>query len=679
MEFFNGYGGFSDTGREYIIGLKEGESTPAPYSNVIANEHFGTIVTESGGGFTWCGNSRECKITEWCNDPITDEASEVISIADNGEKWRFTDGEREVRHGFGYTQFRSVRNGVEVNADVFVPVRQRSKVTLLRLKNTSNSKRKLNVEYEIRPVLGVSAMQTAMHIHAEQRGNSIVLHNNYSKELGDGEVFMTSDHAIGEWWKRQGLAGFVVGVELGAGEEKELVLELNCERRDALTAEQAGDELKKARKFWADVADRTAVKTGDKAADIMMGGWLVYQTISCRLWARTSFYQCGGAYGFRDQLQDSISLLDSFPEIARRQILKACAHQFTEGDVQHWWHEGRGREPSAGDKGVRTRFTDDLLWLPYCVAEYVRAVKSTSILREWVSFIESAPLAEGELERYETPKISDETGEVYEHCLRAIEHSLQFGAHGLPLMGGGDWNDGMNKVGIKGQGESVWLGWFLYDVLTKFAFICDSCGEREQAERYGRIAEELKRNIDRNAWDGAWFKRAFYDDGSCMGASKNAECEIDSIAQSWAVISGAGERDKCNTAVDSALEKLVDWDAGIIKLLDPPFENGEQNPGYIKSYIAGVRENGGQYTHASAWLALACHRLGRTDTARKLFSLMNPINHADTREKADKYRVEPYVAAADVYSSPERVGMGGWSWYTGAAGWLYTVGKEIFS
>jgi cellobiose phosphorylase len=414
---------------------------------------------------------------------------------------------------------------------------------------------------------------------------------------------------------------------------------------------------------------KLTVNTPDKSLDLLVNGWLPYQTIACRLWARSAFYQSGGAYGFRDQLQDAMNMVLLNPEFTKRQIINACEHQFIEGDVQHWWHP-------VLNKGIRTKFSDDLLWLPYVVADYVEKTEDWAILEEKAGYLEDLPLKEEEEERYSVPSISSHKGTVYEHCVKAIDYALKFGEHGLPLMGTGDWNDGMNKVGHRGKGESVWLGWFLYTVLKKFASISEKMGDIERREKYIKEAERLLKSIEENAWDGSWYKRAYFDDGTPLGSINNLECKIDSISQSWALISKGGRIERAKEAMKAVVNYLVNEEEGIIKLLTPPFDSSDLNPGYIKGYVPGVRENGGQYTHAAAWVILAFTELGDGDTAWKLYNMINPINHTRTPIECMKYKVEPYVMAADVYAVDPHAGRGGWTWYTGAAGWMYRVAVE---
>ena len=421
--------------------------------------------------------------------------------------------------------------------------------------------------------------------------------------------------------------------------------------------------------YWYEILNRVQIKTPLESMNIMLNGWTVYQTISARLWGKTGFYQSGGAVGFRDQLQDTLGLKYIDPELMRKQILLHASHQFTEGDVEHWWHK-------ETKKGIRTRFSDDLLWLCYVTAEYINTVNDYSILKEIVPYIDGASLEEGIDEQYDVHIESKQRGTIYEHCIKSIEKSLNFGTNGLPKIGSGDWNDGFNTVGNKGIGESVWLAFFLYNILSKFIPICKFEKDVERAEKYEKIKDELKNSINKNAWDGRWFKRAFTDEGNVLGTIENDECKIDSISQSWSVISNAADNDKKYISMDSLEKHLVDRENGIIKLLDPPFNNGKLKPGYIKAYLPGVRENGGQYTHAAIWAIIALVDLGFGDKATEYFRMINPIEHSRTKEEARKYKVEPYVIAGDVYGAENLAGRGGWTWYTGSSSWFYKAGIE---
>lgn len=716
LHYFNGLGGFSEDGREYVIRLEKNQNTPMPWVNVIANSNFGFIATESGSGYTWCENSRENKLTPWSNDPVSDVPGEIFYMSDShtGELWTLTPlpiREEEpytIRHGFGYSAFEHTSHGIEQSLVQFVPVSESLKASIVRLKNTSKYVRNFTLTYYIRPVIGVSDQQTAMHIRTRQsESGALLVENPYNEEFagriafidvsekersvtGDKKEFFGSG-GIGspESLKRKKLSGntglgydpcaaMQICISLQENEEREVVFLFGMtaslkEIGDRISrykkVENAKKELIKAKNFWKQRLEVLQVSTPDISMNIMLNGWLVYQVISCRMWARSAFYQSGGAFGFRDQLQDCLAVAQTWPEIAHDQILLHARHQFVEGDVQHWWHEPKG-------KGTRTRFSDDLLWLPYVVAEYLRITGDSVILDSEQSFVQDELLKEFEDEKYSIPVTSTDSSSLYDHCVRAIEKSLKFGEHGLPLMGSGDWNDGMNTVGNGGKGESVWLGWFLYSVLVKFSQLCIKKGDTERAESYTAIAGRLSEAIEKNAWDGCWYRRAYFDNGIPLGSVENSECKIDAIAQAWAVISGAGDRQRAVEAMNSLENYLVQREEGLIKLLTPPFDEGELEPGYIKSYVPGVRENGGQYTHAAAWAIIAFANMGDGDKAWEFFELINPVNHARTPIEYSKYKVEPYVMAADVYAVHPHVGRGGWTWYTGSAGWVYRAGME---
>ena len=733
LMFYNGLGGFDADGREYVITLEEGQSTPTPWINVIANQEFGFLVTESGGGYTWCENSRENKLSPWSNDPVGDRPAEVIyltEVSDSNnaksggmaaleqtdntvETWSITplpireETAYLVRHGFGYTEFQHKSHGVYQKLTQFVPVNGRVKISLINLSNESTEKKVLKVTYYASPVLGVSQRDNAMHLATGQLDGILTVKNPYNREFPDRIFFLETSEAersfTGDRKAFFGLGGMeapdalhqkqldgalgvgydpctAIQVELTLipGETKELVFLLGmAEKEDQVFAlrdayrepKKARDALVEVKQFWRNLLSTVQVNTPDTAMNYMLNGWLLYQTLSCRMWARTAFYQAGGAYGYRDQLQDSLSLLAIRPELARSQIIRHAGRQFLQGDVLHWWHEPAG-------KGPRTRFSDDYLWLAFVTAEYIRVTGDYDLLNEEAPFLDAELLKAHEDERYCQPRVTEEKGTIFEHCLRSIEYGLKFGERGIPLIGGGDWNDGMNTVGNGGKGESVWLGWFLCTTLQRFIPICRRMGNEEKALRYEMMIEKIASAIEENAWDGNWYKRAFFDNGASLGSSKNKECKIDSLAQTWAVISGKGESGRVKRAMDSLEEYLVMREEGLIKLLTPPFDDGELEPGYIKGYVPGVRENGGQYTHAAAWVVIAFAMLGEGDKALELFDLINPINHARTSRETAIYKVEPYVISADVYSVYPHVGRGGWSWYTGSAGWVYKAGIE---
>jgi len=717
--FYNGYGGFDAAGKEYVIRLKEGMHTPAPWINVISNERFGFLVTESGGGYTWAENSRENKLTPWSNDPVSDMPGEIYYIRDEatGEIWTPTPlpvREKDsytIRHGLGYSHFHHESHGIGQELKLFVPVDDPVKISLLKVKNQGTEVRKLTLTYFIKPVLGVSEQVTQQFITAEyleDRG-ILLLKNSYNHDFPGRVAYIaasepvmsfTTDEAefIGrggrldspEGLKGEGLsrslvsgsypcAVLQVSVELPPGESKELIFVLgegkSNEEAEVVAVkyqniDQAKEALNKAKESWKRRLNTIQVSTPDSSMNIMINYWLLYQVLSCRVWGRSAFYQSGGAFGFRDQLQDVLSLIYAEPGIARNQILLHAAHQFVEGDVQHWWH------PVAGDKGVRTRFSDDLLWLPFVVGEYIEKTGDVDLLHVEVPFLEDEPLKEGEQERYGIPRVSEEKASVYEHCLRAIKKALKFGNHGIPLMGSGDWNDGMSSVGSEGKGESVWLGWFIYQTLKKFSPLCRWMKDEELGKEYREVSRKIAQNIEEEAWDGSWYRRAYFDNGKPLGSSENSECKIDSLAQSWAVISEAGRKDRIHEAMTSLENYLIKEEEGLILLLTPPFDEGDLNPGYIKGYVPGVRENGGQYTHAAVWVIFAYTKLGMGDKAWSLYHMINPVNHSRTSIETASYKVEPYVMAADVYAVSPHVGRGGWTWYTGAASWMYKAGVE---
>ncbi len=719
LNFFNGLGGFSGEGREYITLLGENQWTPAPWLNVIANENaFGFQVSETGSGFTWSVNSRENQLTPWSNDPVSDPPGEVIYLRDEdtGTSWTPTPlpiRETEpyaIRHGQGYSIFEHLSHGIEQELMMFVPLDAPVKISLLRLHNRTNRTRALSLTYYNELVLGFRRSVNAPFIITEIDGETggILARNPYNNEFAERVAFaaisekvdsVTCDRkefigrnkslANPEALRRENLSGrsgagldpcaaLQSVIELEPDETREIVFLFG----EADSAEQARkiitrfrqitavkEAFEKVIKYWDELLGTITVRTPDAALDTIVNRWLLYQSLVCRIWARSAFYQSGGAYGFRDQLQDVMSLVYAQPEIARAQILRAAAHQFEEGDVQHWWHPPSGR-------GVRTRFSDDLLWLPFVTSFYVKITGDASVLDEKVTFIEAPPLAEGEHESYMQPAISEETATIFEHCARTIDRSLKVGAHGLPLMGIGDWNDGMSSVGDEGKGESVWVGWFLLKTMEEFIPFCRERREKKREKAYLKHIEELKIALDENAWDGDWYRRAYFDDGTPLGSVQNQECRIDSIVQSWSVISGGANPNKAARAMASVDEYLVKRGDGLVLLFTPPFDKSDLQPGYIKGYVPGVRENGGQYTHAAIWTLIAFAMLGDGDKAGELFALLNPISHASTRAGLHKYKVEPYVAAGDVYAQSSHTGRGGWTWYTGSAGWIYRAAIE---
>jgi cyclic beta-1,2-glucan synthetase len=719
LELYNGFGGFDADGREYVTIVGDGRWTPAPWINVIANSGFGFQVSESGAGYTWSVNSRENQLTPWSNDPVSDPPGEAIYVRDEetGDLWgptalpiREESSPYVVRHGQGYTRFEHVSHGVSLELLQLVPLGDSIKISRLTLTNVSGRARRLSVTAYVEWVLGVSRSAAAPFIVTEidEKTGAMFARNGWSREFGARVGFAdlagtqtawTADRT--EFLGRNGtldypaalarkdpLSGRVgVGldpcsalqatIELPAGGRAEAVFFLG----EAASREEARELIVRYRNCdvaavlravterWDEVLGTLQVATPDRSLDILLNRWLLYQTLACRVWARSAFYQAGGAFGFRDQLQDVMALALCDPALARQHVLRAAARQFIEGDVQHWWHPPGGR-------GVRTRISDDLLWLPYVVAQYFEVTGDGAVLDEIVPFLDGPKLAAGQTESYFEPRVSEEQGTLFEHCARALDHSLTAGTHGLPLMGAGDWNDGMNEVGAEGKGESVWLGWFLHAVLSEWTKLADARGEGERAEKWRSFMSALKGSLEREGWDGAWYRRAFFDDGTPLGSAANGACRIDSIAQSWSVISAAADPARGARAMAAVDEYLVRRADGLVLLFTPPFDDTPLEPGYIKGYLPGVRENGGQYTHAAVWSVIAFAALGDGDKAVELLAMLNPINHASTEAGVRRYKVEPYVVAADVYAEVPHVGRGGWTWYTGSAAWMYRAAVE---
>jgi cellobiose phosphorylase len=713
--FRNGLGGFTRDGHEYVITLEPGQMTPAPWVNVLANPNFGTVVSESGAAYTWAENAHEFRVTPWHNDAVEDPPAEACYLRDEetGEFWSPTPrpaaGETPyvIRHGFGYTVFEHREHGIISELWVYVAVDAPVKFTVLKLRNVSGRPRRLSVTGYWEWVLGDLRRKGLLHVQTEvdAKTGALLARNHYNTEFPGRIVFVdTNDPArtltadrrefLGRngtfarpaALKRVRLSGKVgagldpcgalqVTFDLAAGQNREVSFRLGVGRSlgevQGLVARfRRADANRTALEgvwnYWNRTLGAVNVDTPDPAVNVMANGWLLYQTLSCRLWGRTGFYQSGGAYGFRDQLQDVMALVHAEPALTREHLLRAAAHQFREGDVQHWWHPPQGR-------GVRTHFSDDFLWLPFVTCRYVQALADTGVLDEKVPFLEGRPVKPDEEAYYDLPVASAESATLYAHCVRAIERGLKFGAHGLPLIGCGDWNDGMNLVGRDGRGESVWLAFFLYDVLIQFAGLARARRDTAFADRCAEQARVLQQAVERNAWDGEWYRRAYFDNGEPLGSSANPECQIDSLPQSWSVISGAGDPARSRQAMEAVEKRLVRRGEGLIQLFDPPFDKSALNPGYIKGYIPGVRENGGQYTHGAIWTTMAFALLGDAERAWELFALLNPVNHGKTAQAIATYKVEPYVVAADVYAVAPHIGRGGWTWYTGSAGWMYRL------
>ena len=714
LRFDNGTGGFTVDGREYAISVRPGQPTPAPWCNVLANPEFGCLTSESSLGASWSQNSGENRLTPWRNDPVFDTPSEVLYLRDEetAAVWTTTPlpagghGEALVRHGAGYTTYARECHGLEQLLTVFVPAEGQLKIVRLRLKNTLPRRRRLTATFYAEWVLGTRREEQRAYVVSEfDRDNACLLAScSWNAEFGDRVAFLASelkihgftadrteflgrggDYGQPEALLRWGLAGRLdagvdpcgvlqVHLELEPGEELEthFLLGQAASRAEALQtvaryrAPAAIDVAwRSLQAFWDGLLGSVRVETPEPAMDLMLNRWLLHQTVSARIFGRTGLYQSSGAFGYRDQLQDVLALLHAAPERTRAHILESAAHQFEEGDVLHWWHPPSGR-------GVRTRCSDDLVWLPWVTAEYVLATGDVAILAVPVPFLTGEPLRRDEDDRYAQFEVSAGSAPLLEHCRRALERAATHGKHGLPLMGEGDWNDGMNRVGSEGRGESVWLGWFLSAAMNRFAALCAPAEARAWRDR----AAALGAKVEACAWDGAWYVRAFHDDGSLVGSAKERECRIDSIAQSWAVLSGAADPQRARLALRSAGEWLVREEDRLVLLLTPPFDSTPHNPGYIRAYPPGVRENGGQYTHAATWLGFAHAALGDGEGAERIFRLLNPALRTSTAAEAKRYRTEPYVLAGDICGAPPWVGRGGWTWYTGAAGWAFRLGVE---
>lgn len=717
LMFRNGLGGFTPDGREYFVILKPGENTPLPWVNVLANSHFGSIISESGSASTWSENAHEFRITPWNNDPVSDLSGEAFYIRDEetGQVWSPTPlpcGGRTpyiCRHGFGYSVFEHVEDGIRSQLWIYVSISAPVKFMVLKMVNESGRNRTLSVTGYLEWVLGDLRPKTIMHVTTEVDAGSGALfaRNPYNTDFADRVAFFDVDDPArtvtcdrdefigrnGEMSGPQAMTQSQLSGKVGAGldpcgaiqvtfgltnrQEQEIIFRMGVTgRRGADDASKtvksfrgsavAHNELEAVHRYWEKTLGTVQIETPDPSLNILTNGWLLYQTLSSRLWARSGYYQSGGAFGFRDQLQDVMALVYAEPALVRGHLLLCASRQFPEGDVQHWWHPPTGR-------GVRTRCSDDYLWLPLAVGRYIISTGDAEILNESVSFLEGRQVRADEDSYYDLPGVADEKGSLYDHCVRAVKRGLRFGIHGLPLMGSGDWNDGMNKVGDEGKGESIWMGFFLYEVLIRFAEIARMKDDTSFADLCGKEAAQLQRNIEKEGWDGGWYRRAYSDEGSLLGSNTCTECRIDSVAQSWSVLSGAADPTRACLAMDAVDQMLVHRDKKLVQLLDPPFDKSETEPGYIKGYVPGVRENGGQYTHAAIWVAMAFAALGERKRAWDVMDIVNPINHTKSPEDVEIYKVEPYVVSSDIYAVAPHVGRGGWTWFTGSAAWMYRL------
>jgi cyclic beta-1,2-glucan synthetase len=719
LNHYNGYGGFSPDSNEYVVVVRPGQPTPAPWINVIANEKFGFQTSAEGAGFSWALNSQQNKITPWSNDPVSNESGSAIYIRDlaNNDLWSATASPIAdpaftyvARHGHGYSRFETTGRGIAIKLLEFVPLKDAIKISRLRVANTTKQARRLSLTHFADWSLGQLRTSAAPYVvtdvdpntrgfyacnpsNADVRNQVAFLDMKGLQQswTGDRREFLGRNfakHAPAALLREEPLSGRTgpgfdpCGVQqteivLVPGEEKEIVLLLgwgaNRDDAQALLKKYRETDLDtvfaEVKNYWDETLGALQIKTPDPEMDVLVNRWLLYQTLSCRIWGRAGFYQASGAYGFRDQLQDGMALTHARPAIVREHLLRAAGRQFPEGDVQHWWLPENG-------KGIRTRISDDKSWLAYVAAQYVETTGDASVLDEELSFISGPQLREGEHDAFFQPETSTERVSLYEHCALALDASLAVGQHGLPLMGTGDWNDGMNRVGEKGKGESVWLGWFLHESLARFMPLAEARKDAPRIARWLVHMDALREALERDGWDGAWYRRAFFDDGFALGSAANRECRIDSIAQAWSVISKAAAPDRAARAMEAVDKYLVRPEDRLLTLFAPPFVASQHDPGYIKGYPAGIRENGGQYTHGVLWSIIAFAMMGNGDRAGELFAMLNPVNHSRTRAEAERYRVEPYVACGDVYSMLPNAGRGGWTWYSGSAAWMYRTAVE---
>ena len=712
---FNGLGGFTPDGREYVTVLRAGDVTPAPWSNVLANAGFGTVVTESGGGYTWFENAHEYRLTPWYNDPVGDPSGEAFYVRDEetGRFWSPSPAPARgptpyvCRHGLGYTVFEHAQDGIASEMWTYVPIDAPVKCVVLTLRNETDRDRPLSVTGFAEWVLGENRDRDAMHVvtRVDPQTGAILASNAFNGDFAGRVAFfhssapdrgLTGDRteflgrnrstAAPAALRRSRLSGHVGAaldpcaaiqafLTIPAGQQRQVVFVLGAahnehEAHDLLKrfadVDGARQALEAVWGFWNHLLGGVYVETPDPSVNFLANHWLLYQTLASRFWGRSGYYQSGGAFGFRDQLQDAMATIHECPWLLRQHLLDASARQFREGDVQHWWHPPTGR-------GVRTRCSDDFLWLPYAACRYVEATGDTGVLDEPAPFLEGRPLPPGEESSYDLPHAADERAPLYEHCLRAVRYGLRFGPHGLPLIGAGDWNDGLNRVGLEGRGESVWLGFFLLDVLARFAVLAAQRNDTAAVQQCEAAARTLRANVEAHAWDGGWYRRAYFDDGRALGSADSPECRIDSLPQSWAVLSGAADPARAATAMQAVMDQLADSELRLVRLFRPPFDTAPWDPGYIKGYVPGVRENGGQYTHAAIWVAMALARQHNAAEAWRVLSYLSPIRHGDSAESIARYKVEPYVATADVYTARGHEGRGGWTWYTGSAAWMYRL------